>query len=180
MTKTLILYALCALCGSTAFAQNYQCDWSVVDMGGGLMTSASYRTTSSVGQTAIGPVASTNYQAFLGFWQIDTAPSGIREKELRSRSGALASALYAQLPNPFRGTAQVTYSLAVEGHVCLDVLDATGRTVTSLVSGRQRPGVYRIRWDPTRLPRRAVSGGIYFIRLQAGGFASTHKLVRLD
>ena len=80
MTKALlVLLSLSLIVGGPLLAQTYQCNWSVVDQGGGLLSSTSFRATPSVGQTAIGVITSTNFQGFIGFWQIDTAGVGIQE-----------------------------------------------------------------------------------------------------
>ncbi len=61
------------LIGRTAFAMSsasYRLDWftPLTSGGGGGMASASYAANVTVGQTAIGEAASTNYGTGLGFW----------------------------------------------------------------------------------------------------------------
>jgi len=42
------------LCGSVCLAQNYRCDWSVVGIAGGVMSSSTYKCGATAGQTAAG------------------------------------------------------------------------------------------------------------------------------
>src|SRR5512137_1149136 len=99
MTRLKYVAAVAILVGF-ALAQNNQVNWSVVDIGGGEMGSPSYRTGVSVGQTAAGLITGTAYQAFIGFWQIDTSEVGISEEQHWTVEEPLTTALYAPHPNP--------------------------------------------------------------------------------
>jgi hypothetical protein len=83
-------------------------------------------------------------------------------------------------PNPFRGTTAVSWSLGAPGTVRLSVLDATGRRVRELVRGPVGAGAHRAVWDGADDRGRSVSGGVYFLRLDAPeGVAGVRKIVRL-
>jgi hypothetical protein len=165
------LSVLCALCGSVLFAQNYQCNWSVVDQGGGLMTSTSYRATPSVGQTAIGLISSTGYQAYIGFWQIDTATSGIHEESRGQAEAPLVTMLYAPFPNPLSSSCVLRYSLSAGTHVSLQLFDLTGRSVEVLVNSTQQPGRYSLALN------RPLARGVYFLALRTADYQATRKLI---
>lgn len=175
MTRTIILlFGLSLIVSSPLFAQNYQCNWSVFDQGGGLMTSASFKAMPSVGQTAIGVITSTNFQGFIGFWQIDTAGVGIREDQHWNAAEPLVTALYAPFPNPSprSGNANARYSLAAASRVSLQLFDLTGRSVATLINGIQPAGRYSV---PLTAARPA--SGVYFLKLSAGEYCATRKLV---
>jgi hypothetical protein len=174
MRRTLITVSLLVV---IAAAQNYQCNWSVVDQGGGAMSSTSFRALPSVGQTAIGLITSTNYQGFIGFWQVDTAASGIREDEHWTVETPLKTRLYAPAPNPGPGNALVCYSLATETHVILRLFDLTGRNVRSLVNTRQKPGNYRLRISDSQTGAPRLGRGIYFLKFRTDDYLATKKLV---
>jgi len=53
---------------TAASGQTYRCDWSVVGMGGGEMSSGAYRCVATAGQTAAGFMTSPSYWALVGFW----------------------------------------------------------------------------------------------------------------
>jgi len=77
-------------------------------------------------------------------------------------------------PNPFNATAEIKYALPEDCRVKLEIYNILGRKVASLVDGKQKAGYKTARWDAG-----SFSSGIYFCRLQAGGFVQTRKMVLL-
>jgi len=77
-------------------------------------------------------------------------------------------------PNPFNPSTIVEYSLAKEGFVSLKVYNSIGEEVAMLVNDLKPAGTHSVRFDAERL-----AGGVYIIRLQAGGITQTDKLVLL-
>jgi hypothetical protein len=82
-------------------------------------------------------------------------------------------------PNPFSPNTSISYSLPVEGPVKVNVYDASGRLVRTLVDETQSPGRYRIDWDGMNDDGQKVAAGIYFIRYETNGRATTKKSVML-
>jgi hypothetical protein len=72
-------------------------------------------------------------------------------------------ALEQNFPNPFDRTTQITYSLPTAERVTLEVFNALGQRVATLVEGLQQPGVHAVEWTPSGL-----SSGVYHLRLRAG------------
>jgi len=99
------------------------------------------------------------------------------------QSGELAlgipkeSFLAQSYPNPTLGKATIAYGLAKEGPVKLSIYNALGQVVRELVSENQRPGFHRVEWDGKSQAGKQVTSGIYFYRLNAGGFTKTNKLI---
>ncbi len=83
-------------------------------------------------------------------------------------------ALAQNYPNPFNSTTSLSYTLPISSHVDLRLYDLMGREVTTLVQREQIAGTYRVLLDGSRL-----ASGTYFVRLQAGAFAKTQKIVLL-
>ncbi len=83
-------------------------------------------------------------------------------------------ALAQNYPNPFNATTTLSYTLPTTSHVDLRLYDITGREITTLVQHEQRAGTYRVLLDGSRL-----ASGTYFVRLQAGTFSKTQKIVLL-
>ena len=80
-------------------------------------------------------------------------------------------------PNPFNTSTRISYSVFPTGTrqaVSLKVYDVLGREVATLVNTEQVPGTYQTTFDGSGL-----ASGVYFYRLQAGGFAETKKLLLL-
>ncbi len=77
-------------------------------------------------------------------------------------------------PNPFNPTTVINYRIPDEKHVTLTIYDALGRRIETLVNGMQSPGLHQVIFDGSNL-----ASGVYFYRLDAGGFIETKKLVLL-
>ena len=82
-------------------------------------------------------------------------------------------------PNPSRGRVLVEYSVPEDGEVILRVYDVAGRRVKDLVSGRVKAGIHRLEWDRRDVRGKLLPSGVYFLRLEAGGFRETRKLLLL-
>jgi hypothetical protein len=74
-------------------------------------------------------------------------------------------------PNPVRESTTISYILPEADRVKLQVFDAAGRLVETLVDETQGEGTYQVRWDAG-----GASSGIYFYRLTSQSFADTKKL----
>ena len=82
-------------------------------------------------------------------------------------------------PNPFGSGTVIDYALPRGGWVRLEVLDVTGRRVRVLVLGFEEPGAHRVRWNGTNESGRAVSDGVYYLRLEHDGRRLVEKTVKL-
>jgi hypothetical protein len=54
----------------------------------------------------------------------------------------------------------------------LSVYDILGREIAALVRKEQPAGVYAVKWDAANF-----SSGVYYYRIQAGGFSEIKKLL---
>jgi hypothetical protein len=83
-------------------------------------------------------------------------------------------------PNPFRGSADVVFTLPKDASVDLRVHDLAGREVKALATGRFAAGPHGIAWDGRDSHGARVSAGVYFVRLKAAGRESKSTIVKLD
>jgi len=174
MIKALTISTFYLLCGSLCLAQTYRCDWSVVGIAGGEMASSEYRCVATAGQSATGFMTCPDYWALVGYWLPDRQ-SGVQEAA--PVQGALKTRLYAPQPNPMRASAAIRYTLDSERPVSLQVHDLTGRVVRTLVASSMKRGAYRAAWNGTDNHGRSVADGVYFLKLAAGDYRQTYKLV---
>jgi len=93
---------------------------------------------------------------------------------------AVAARLEGNFPNPFNPTTTLRYRLAQEGRVDLDILDARGRHVCSLLAGTtQSAGVHELLWNGRDAAGAPLPSGLYQARLRAGGVEDGLKLLLL-
>jgi hypothetical protein len=92
---------------------------------------------------------------------------------------ASVTALGRACPNPFNPTTKVAYSTAERGRVGIRVYNLAGRLVRTLVDAPQEPGEHDAVWDGTTDSGVRAASGVYFIRMEAGGFEAVDKLVLL-
>ncbi len=77
-------------------------------------------------------------------------------------------------PNPFNPSTIIKYSIVKKGEVKLTIYDILGREVSVLVNEVKDPGYYEVNFNASNL-----ASGVYFYRLVAGSFVSTHKMLLL-
>ncbi len=82
-------------------------------------------------------------------------------------------------PNPFNPRTMISYELGSAQQVKVSVFDAAGRLVANLFNSRQESGKYSLPWDGRADSGRPVSGGLYFIRVQAGDWQDILKITLL-
>ncbi|MBI3115238.1 MAG: hypothetical protein HYZ09_01945, partial [Candidatus Kerfeldbacteria bacterium] len=88
--------------------------------------------------------------------------------------------LYPSVPNPFNATTEIRFSVGESGRATLDVFDVRGARIRRLFDGLAHPGqLQRLVWVGTDAVGRPVSSGVYFVHLNAGGKALSHKLTLL-
>ncbi len=83
-------------------------------------------------------------------------------------------ALEQNYPNPFNPTTVVSFQLPVVSKVTLVVYDVLGREVTTLIDETKPAGGYSVQWDASRF-----ASGMYLVRLTAGRFTATRKILLL-
>jgi endo-1,4-beta-xylanase len=117
--------------------------------------------------TAGNSYGSSDYSTTAGFVTSDLI-SGI------ATAGAVPDhfSLSQNFPNPFNPTTSFEFRVAGSEFVSLKVLDMLGREVATLVKEYRQPGTYSVSWNASGLP-----SGVYFCRMQAGGFTETKKLI---
>ena len=80
----------------------------------------------------------------------------------------------APYPNPFNPTTTLSFELPKASKVQLTVFDVTGREVLGLVDGQMNAGSHNIVFDAAGL-----TSGVYFVRMQAGDFVQSRKMLLL-
>lgn len=171
---SLMLFALSfSIFPNKLSAQNSAVGWSSFDMGFAIPSSSNTAAKSAVGQVFVGTAQSPNTRAESGFLA-DTLLRGTIVSVGENPELPLSFSLRQNYPNPFNPSTVIQYQLPKAVAVSLKVYNILGQEVAKLVDEFQQPGDYKITWTPNNL-----ASGVYFYRLQAGGFVETKKLVLL-
>ncbi|MBD3220640.1 Omp28-related outer membrane protein [bacterium] len=81
-------------------------------------------------------------------------------------------------PSPFNPQTRIRFELPAAGPVDVRVHDLAGRVVRTLVDGARRPaGTHEVVWRGRDDRGRALSSGVYLVRVRAGGEIGWGKVV---
>ena len=100
-------------------------------------------------------------------------------KEGAASEGPAVSGLSPNFPNPFNSTTQIAYRLATPGPVRLEIYNALGQPVRTLIDQVQAAGFYQVHWDALDQRGAAVAAGVYLIRLYYPDGVQSRKLLCL-
>lgn len=101
------------------------------------------------------------------------------EQELQqSREIPQRFELFPNFPNPFNPATTIRYGLPVAERVSLVVYNVLGARVATLESRAEKEaGYHAVVWDSRSDAGTPVASGVYFLRMQAGAFAQTQRMV---
>jgi len=92
---------------------------------------------------------------------------------------SLVAELHRIFPNPFNPQTAISYTVATAGRVTLNIYNARGRLIRTLVDKPQAAAQYIESWNGRDDTGSAVASGVYFVRLESGGRVNTKKAVLL-
>jgi len=75
-------------------------------------------------------------------------------------------------PNPFNPTTTLSFAIPVDSEVSLSIYNLQGREVVSLINGNMDAGYHSITWNAD-----SYSSGVYFVKMVAGEYVDTQKLM---
>ena len=77
-------------------------------------------------------------------------------------------------PNPFNPSTTIRYQLPASGSVLLAIYNVNGQLVEELVNKQVEAGYHQITWNADNQP-----SGLYLVRITAGDYVSTQKMLLL-
>jgi hypothetical protein len=101
---------------------------------------------------------------------IQTSPADLVPNEYR---------LSQNYPNPFNPTTTIDFNVRSQGHVTLEVYNALGQRVKTLVDEVRDAGQHSVMWDGTDVNGNSVASGMYLYRLTINSFSDTRKMMLL-
>ncbi len=90
-----------------------------------------------------------------------------------------ATFLSQNFPNPFNPNTTIAFGLKSDGFVNLNVYDAAGRLVATLINESRPAGPYTTVWNGKSGNGTPAASGVYFYKLETEEFAKTRKMILL-
>ncbi|MCK4414687.1 MAG: right-handed parallel beta-helix repeat-containing protein [Candidatus Eisenbacteria sp.] len=115
----------------------------------------------------------------IGAWPIGCEDPQVVVETLESMEIPAAVFLASALPNPFRGTTQISCAVPQATRLHLAIYDVTGRMVRTLLDRRVTPGEQTLVWDGRDDRKETVAAGIYYLRLETPAGKKTRSVVVL-
>ena len=89
----------------------------------------------------------------------------------------LKTALNSAYPNPFNPETNISFSLAEAGNVKLEIYNARGQKVKTLLNDKTTQGEHNLVWNGTDDSNKSVASGLYFYKLQTSDKNMTKKMM---
>ena len=101
-------------------------------------------------------------------------PSNVENKRT---SVPLTPQLNQNYPNPFNPETTIHYCLVRPGRVRLQIFNAQGQLIQTLLDREQPSGEFTVKWEATNSDGQPVSSGLYFCLLKGDDFQQVRKMV---
>jgi alpha-tubulin suppressor-like RCC1 family protein len=87
--------------------------------------------------------------------------------------------LHRNRPNPFNPDTTISFSLAGEGRVKIDIFNIRGQRIKSIADQQFPAGNHSVIWDGKDDNNKAVGSGLYFYRMQSEDYTAVRKMTLL-
>jgi hypothetical protein len=156
------------ICNFNLVIAQYQVKSSTFGNGGGILNSAGFQSSTTLGQTFIGSTGNASYNSFSGYWySVNVFVGLVREDDQYPKRFEL----YQNYPNPFNPVTKIKYAVPKATHVRVEIYNVLGQRVRTLVNEEKQPGFYIVDFNASSL-----ASGFYIYRLEASGFSSVKKM----
>ncbi|MCD4651460.1 MAG: carboxypeptidase regulatory-like domain-containing protein [Candidatus Cloacimonetes bacterium] len=91
----------------------------------------------------------------------------------------VTTALGSNIPNPFNPETAINYTMQQTGHVVIEIYNAKGQKVKTLVNTAMEAGNHSIVWNGKDENGKSVKSGVFFYRMKTGHYISTKKMIML-
>lgn len=101
---------------------------------------------------------------------------GINYNELNINNSGLETSNY---PNPFNPTTTISFNLAIDSDVSVEVYNVKGQKVKTLINEEMFKGKHSVNWDGINENNKSVSSGVYLYKVKAGNQESVKRMILL-
>ena len=117
-------------------------------------------------------------------WRFDNLPILWSDAKRPNSPLILKNALLPNYPNPFNPETWIPFDLAQRSAVTIAIYNSTGQTIRRMELGELAAGSYRAKgkaayWDGRNDLGAPAASGVYFARIEAGGYTETRRMVLL-
>ncbi|MFH1008969.1 MAG: SUMF1/EgtB/PvdO family nonheme iron enzyme [Candidatus Latescibacterota bacterium] len=102
------------------------------------------------------------------------------EEETQRQSVPGSFSLNPNYPNPFNPSTVIPYHLREAEHVRLEIYNTLGQRIRRLTDCVQEAGSHTVQWDGRSDAGVGAGAGVYLVRMEAGGFVQSGKMVMVD
>jgi photosystem II stability/assembly factor-like uncharacterized protein len=117
---------------------------------------------------------------YCGIWSNPMSEAGVYIRDILTDINSPLPAvpnefqLLQNFPNPFNPTTTIQYFVHLFSHIKIEIFDAIGQRIKSIVDDDKQPGTYRVRFNASGLP-----SGIYFYKMTSNYFTVSKKMILL-
>jgi len=173
--------ALGVAIASPAWGQ-YEVDWFTIAGGAGQGAGGVYSLDGTIGQPEAGEMTGGGYVLGGGFWGGGPRPVvgvGDDPEDNVKQNLPPTFRLHAASPNPLFDGSVIAFDLPEPRFATIQVYDAMGRRVQTLVDEALPAGRHRRVWNGMDDAGTPVGVGIYFVRFEAEAFQARQKIIVL-
>ena len=80
-------------------------------------------------------------------------------------------------PNPFKNSTSIIVGVPTSSNVTVGVYDAMGSKVATLANNFYTAGRYELTWNAKSDNGSDLASGVYFVKMTAGAFSTTQRLM---
>ena len=156
----------------------YSLDHIVISAAGGEVASGLLSLEFTLGETAVGSGGAGQISVECGY--LEGAPPTVGV-EAENQTLPLEFSLGQGEPNPFSNSMRIGYAIpkGQDVPVFVGVYDIRGSLIRTLVREPQGPALHSVTWDGRRDDGAGARAGVYFVKLQAGSFVRSQRIVLL-
>jgi hypothetical protein len=116
-------------------------------------------------------VTGTSNNLYLAKLKLESVVS-VDDGLINSDAGIMSFELRQNYPNPFNPSTTIRFAIPKESFTTLEIFNALGEKISTLVSEILSEGDYRYSWNALGFP-----SGIYFYKLRSGTFTEIKKMI---
>ena len=107
---------------------------------------------------------------------VSATPKAVDEKQIVVDKHQKTE-LFGNYPNPFNPDTSISFYLAKNETISINVYNIKGQIITNLFNGELNAGYHQINWNGTDEQAREVSSGVYFVQMKTQDTILTRKMI---